>query len=262
MKSTFRKTVLLLLSLMMLFSLAAAAFAEHQGDQIETGEGAEGYVESTWTEAVPTDRSYNNAELLDAYAQARLDKAGGSGVSAANTFYAYNQLNAAYPTMGKLYMAILPEIQAIAAGERSSSIITGSLGDLGVKLEYTAAELGYSSITNENIQDAYAKAMRLAGLTADDIDPTDTMVDALLSDFAYELYWFDKSKTSGGYSYNYGGASSNGDTLTLSGDYTLEFKVAFDYAAAGGDGYTVSTEYANTIDNAILTAQGIVSAAE
>ena len=152
MKSTFRKTVLFLLSLVMLFSLTAtAAFAEQQGDQTDAEESAVGYVESTWAEAYPTDRSENNAELLNAYAQEQLDKASGSGVSAASASYALEKLREEYPTMAKVYEAILPEIQAIAAGERTSTEITGSLAELGGdQLTYTAESLHPETITAEN----------------------------------------------------------------------------------------------------------------
>lgn len=251
MKSTFRKTVLLLLSLVMLFSLTAtAAFAEQQGDQTDAEESALEFVESTWAEAYPTDRSENNAELLNAYAQVQLDRASGSEVGAASTGYALEKLREEYPTMAKIYEAILPEIQAIAAGERTSTEITGSLADLeGVQLTYTAQDLHLDSITSENKDAAYAEALRLAGLTA-----VSNMIDALLSDCAYELYWFDKTA---GCPYGFG-YSLNSEQLTLTA-YRLRFTVAS--AFADGDSYTVSTASADTIHQAIQTAQGIVQAA-
>ena len=251
MKSTFRKTVLLLLSLVMLFSLTAtAAFAEQQGDQTDAEESALEYVESTWAEAYPTDRSENNAELLNVYAQEQLDKASGSSVSAASTGYALEKLREEYPTMAKIYEAILPEIQAIAAGERTSTEITGSLADVeGVQRTYTAQDLHLDRITSENKEAADAEALRLAGLTA-----VSNMIDALLSDCAYELYWFDKTA---GCPYGFG-YSWNSEQLTLTA-YRLCFTVAS--AFADGDSYTVSTASADTIHQAIQTAQGIVQAA-
>ena len=216
-------------------------------------------VESEWVVGYPSDRSENNEELLSSYAQMQLDRAAGSEVSAASTGYALEKLMEEHPTMGKIYIAILPEVQAIAAGQRTSTEISGSLADLeGVQLTYTAEELGYSSITNSNIDDAYKKAMQLAGLvSAEGNDLFGTIVEALLADCAYELYWYDKTA---GFGSSFGGASRCTDSLTINSPYTIRFPVSSEFAAEST--YTVSPAHANTIFQAIETAQGIVQAAE
>ena len=278
MKNISRNTLVLLLCLVVLFSLVTTvAFADQPGDQAyevgisamsvaEDGTSADESedelqyypVESGWVVGYPSDRSENNEELLNSYAQMQLDRAIGSEVSAASTGYALEKLREEYPTMAKIYEAILPEIQAIAAGRRTSTKISGSLADLeGVQLTYTAAELGYSSITSANISAAQKKAMQLSGLlSADGTALIASVVDALLSDCAYELYWFDKTS---GYSYGYDGSEYYPDSLTLVGGYHIDFSVSSEFAA--GDRYTVSAAHANTIFQAIETAQGIVQAA-
>ena len=290
MKSISRNTLVLLLCLVVLFSLVTTvAFADQPGDQTyevgtsamsvaEAGTSADESedelqyypVESGWVVSYPSDRSENNEELLNSYAQMQLDRAIGSEVSAASTGYALEKLREEYPTMAKIYEAILPEIQAIAAGRRTSTKISGSLADLeGVQLTYTAEELGYSSITNSNIDDAYKKAMQLAGLvSAEGNDLFGTIVEALLADCAYELYWYDKTE---GFARSFGGASYNPNsvpnTLTINSPYTIRLPVSSEFAAENsyddaGNSYTVSTAYVDTIHQAIQTAQGIVQAAE
>ena len=137
----------------------------------------------------------------------------GTGISLLGT--------AAGETLGSdlkaVYDALVPVLKAIASGELDSSVVT------------------------------------LSGLpgTSFNQDDLDTLLQVILADLPYELYWFDKTKgvsATGGYS------SSSGLTLKLS------FRVSANYSATGKAGtYDVDTSLTGAAVTAAANAKDIAA---
>ena len=207
------------------------------------------------------DSDWDNEELLDGYAQMRLNNAGGGMLRA--SFYAGRKLNAKSATQGAIYFFLKSKVVDIAAGNLTSSSFSGSISDLGLsKTRYTAQELGLEKIDDSNCEEAFNLLKVAAGLETnaalgigDGITPA---IRALLGDCPYELYWFDK-KTGWRYGYSYSYGYSSGEYYIEVTRYTFILSVASAYAGSGD--YTVSTANADLINTAISTAQGIADEA-
>lgn len=196
----------------------------------------------------------DNEELLKGYAQKRLNNAKGM-LRASST--AGRRLAAENPQQGAIYSYLKPQIISIADGNLSSSVFTGTGDDLmaaGIISQtwYTASELGLSDIFSDTDR-AQTELMRVTGLNAG-LSPA---MKALLSDCAYELYWYDKASGIG-YTYQCSAQRKSGVESIGIVSFTYEMTVAAEYRA-NGDAYTVSGDHASTISTAISTAQGIVA---
>lgn len=146
----------------------------------------------------------------------------------------------------KIYATLKEKIGKIAAGEITNTNLTLNFKDLGLKdLHWTASELGLSSITEGNIDNAVNNKFNT-------VINSDHIVKYLLADCPYELYWFDKGSDGGvriGYS-----LSANTESVTIS-TVNFSFTVAEEYRA--GNNYTVSNDLA-TVHVAVENAKSIV----
>jgi len=85
----------------------------------------------------------------------------------------------------KLYDALVPMIREVANGERTSTIFETNPGDVGLPGSWwTAEDLGLESMTDKNLGTTL--------LSKEGVD-SKKILQALLADHPYELYWFDKT---------------------------------------------------------------------
>ena len=150
-----------------------------------------------------------------------------------------------------LYQSLKPSIEAIAAGNQSSTVLSVGYADLGLPTSFTATELGLDIQTRDDI---YAGV----DLVAEQLKINYALVQlALLANCPYELYWYDKStgarttvtpgmrvrRVNGEYVYE------------ITSDYTVRMTVAQDYSAAD---YEVDTSVGQKVQHSVTTAQHIV----
>lgn len=88
-----------------------------------------------------------------------------------------------------IYRALAGHIARIAAGEETDTRLALTVEDLGLTGEWTAAELGVDALIDGNtIPKSTVQAM-IAKLDYD----INRVVAALMADYPYELYWYDKT---------------------------------------------------------------------
>ncbi len=153
--------------------------------------------------------------------------------------------------MKELYDALKPEIEKIAAGNRSATTFTFTPEQLGA-MGFT---VGGSFTTNEEfnaICDAFSK----------ELEDFSLLLPALLRDCPYEMYWCDctaESSIGGG---SFGGTISGGvGTAQMTSDITITLPVASAYRLEG-DPTKVDTTKAKAAAAAAAKAQDIVDAAQ
>lgn len=134
-----------------------------------------------------------------------------------------------------IFNILKEKIAAVAAGTLSSTEFTIQFSDYVDKSKFTAEELGVDIIVDDDINDAAVEA----AMGYYDFN-LHNVIDALLNDYPYEMYWYDKTKgCSLPCSYFPGATGSNGIyTLTMSGRYTFKFTVAKEYSASNAEGTT------------------------
>ncbi len=208
---------------------------------------------------IPTVELPDNEELFAGYA----DKMFYGGISLYGRS-AREQLGdgSGTETMAqKLYDSLKTNMESVADGSLVSTTFTIDTAALGATVAYTNTDLGVSTIWGPNdaegnltiASDAQA-ALNTAFWGQFNIA---AVVDALMHDCPYELYWFDK--TSG---YGYGSSlSASGETLTITNPY-IYFQVAGNYQ---GSSYvettpTVNTTVTGATSTAVTNAQAIVAA--
>ena len=152
-----------------------------------------------------------------------------------------------------VYREVAKELPAIAEGERASTVFELTPKVFGYeKTEWTAEELGVASIYEaDGTVSKQASAAALAK-TAYDLDKVTT---ALLADFPFELYWFDKTAgCSAPYSWY---------TNFVDGEYvygitniSIRFSVAGEFS--GSDAYTVKTDIGQSLQDAVNNVNTII----
>ena len=160
-------------------------------------------------------------------------------------------------------------LPAIAAGERASTVFEISVDELGLdKTYWTAEELGFESlfvldedgeyVTDEDgfviISDEAASAVNAKG----DYD-LNRIVNALLADFPYHLYWYEKSQSTlaaGAGITGWYDETVNDYVLGLEGSISLSFPVAGEYSAGE---YLVDTSIGQSVQTSVENANAIVS---
>ena len=197
----------------------------------------------------------DNEALLKNYAQMRLDRAAGKMMLRASS-YAGRKLYASNPMQFSVYSLLKDGAIEIAAGNRSSTVFSGSISDLTAygeptKTLFSAEDLGLETINSANRSKAENKVKELLGVSGG-ISPA---IYALLADCPYELYWFDKTS---GWSSSFTIPMVQVDGVTYMEVQRYTFKLSAAPAYAGEDAYTVSGTDAALIDTAIENAREIV----
>ena len=134
----------------------------------------------------------------------------------------------------KLYDKIAAVIPDIAAGARASTVISCTLGDLGLQESYDAEALGVSKIIEFSGDQAFFTDEVYAALNELFGCDLDTLIDCLLTDFPYDLYWYDKTEITRTSGVQFGSEWFTQDAsdavLELSGTYDIYLPVMPDYS--------------------------------
>lgn len=224
-----KKLTSVLLALAMLTQLLPlSVFAGDSEEVLE--EELLGYTiteEYTYTSADTTD----NDALLEGYVEQLFGISDNDGIMLAATYtgedaFANDAVNL------PIYTALETAVEKIASGEESSSVVT-------ITVSYAYSDLGTSSFSDA--WDAFCAAL-----------DSQTIISYLLYDHPYELYWFDKTKST---SISYG-ASSSGTNLIVTVAFT--FTVATGYQLDGST-TTVDSSKVTAAQAAVKNAQTIVS---
>lgn len=147
-----------------------------------------------------------------------------------------------------IYSELKTKAAKVADGEVSSASFSIE-ADISA-LKWTAAELGCTLVEGGVITEAAKAAVAEKFAAALD---TQKLLNCLLGDLPYELYWFDKTvgiKTS----YQISGSNAELSITNL----VISFAVAEDYR--GSDLYTVDTSKTGAVSTAIANANAIVDA--
>jgi len=157
----------------------------------------------------------------------------------------------------KLYDYLLPGLKEIAAGKRSSSEFTiPDLSTLGINLGYSAEDLNVDSLIVDNaIPQSVGKAFSVA--VDRDLMDNQMLVNALLSDCPYDMYWYDKSYADYdaqefAFMYQMGIAYQDGKLVPA--NVTISFRAADAY----GSQYKIDTAKTGAASSAVANAQKIV----
>jgi len=167
----------------------------------------------------------DNADLADAYLRRVLPGFGKVGSNASPGTGRKALVKKGLTTTVALYDALKPMIVEVAEGKLTSTEFEFGGEALGTQNHWwTPADLGIASLEDEGLGDA---------LLAKETIDTAALMAALLQDFPYHLYWFDKTK---GWSSPYT-ISSDGSRVQLT-SLKIQMTVAKDYAAGT---YAVNT---------------------
>ena len=152
--------------------------------------------------------------------------------------------------MKKLYDAVKPEIEKIAAGERSATTFTFTPEQLGA-MGFTVSGSFTTNAEFNAIGDAFSK----------ELEDFNLLLPALLRDCPYEMYWCDYTvqSTIGGGSFS-GTISGGVGTAQMNSDVTITLPVAYAYSLDGST-TAVDTTKAKAAAAAAAKAQTIVAAA-
>lgn len=125
-----------------------------------------------------------------------------------------------------VYDKLVPEIKAIANGERASSIVEVE----GLNITYYKSDLGLDKLVTGNSFSNEAQAKIKQMFTAD--VSADALLTSLIAHLPYELYWFDKTN---GIQMSYRMTGTDEYVTIISVEVT--FHVSQDYAVIEGDSY-------------------------
>lgn len=160
-----------------------------------------------------------------------------------------------------VYSAFMEMAEKVAAGEQSSATFSVPISDLlDGKLSYTAEELGVDTILIENDGEYSISPDAISALGSLIQVDLDKVLDVILADCPYELYWYDKSKGTG-----YGiskGVSANFTSIYFREGASLDFisYVSADYSATGQEETTdVDTSKTAAASAAAGNVRSIVS---
>ena len=158
-----------------------------------------------------------------------------------------------------IYNYIAAEIPAIASGERASTSFSIDVEEIGIKKTWTAQDLGVDAIVvdgaiPQEVRDAFANATAQYDIPA--------VNKALLYDYPYQMYWYDKTV---GVSFTTGfGWSAGYDyeldeyVMTITSPLTVRFAVSSDFDVEG-EAYTVDTSVGKSVQTSVNNANAIVS---
>ncbi|MCR5602989.1 MAG: Ig-like domain-containing protein, partial [Lachnospiraceae bacterium] len=159
-----------------------------------------------------------------------------------------------------MYDFLVPNIKKVADGSLSSSEFstgTVNMSDIGVtKTTFTKEELGVSDF---NSQENRKKA--LSKLIADSGFSTSKIMNALLEDLPYDLYWYDKTG-SGAVSFLYGCRFSYSESSISVSDlyFVIKFYVSKEYSSTGAFETTdINTQKTGAAKAAVTKAKAVVA---
>jgi hypothetical protein len=149
-----------------------------------------------------------------------------------------------------IYRQLMSKIAAVAAGTETSTIFAVNCTN-----SWTADELGVDVFTSNYSINPDAKTAAEEKLGFDG----GLIIDCLLQDCPYELYWYDKV-TGTRYSYGFSYSTKQiGDTSYLTVNSTWKFSFAVAKSYAGNADYTTDPAKTSAVTTAVETAKAIVA---
>ena len=194
------------------------------------------------TEAFTSQPDIGSDALFAAYAETQL-----YGAPVSDSLPALDGVSAGEKLTGKdakAYAILKPFFEKLAAGSIREASLVITPEDLGVPTTWTAEELGVDSLNASTLKAAYTTFSQAFSFDVQSV------VNALISDLPYDLYWYDKTTgyaTSKKSSYTYYPAFA-----TYSSTLTLYFAVSKNYTAGSYTTYTLNgTVYPLTLNSCI-----------
>ena len=141
-----------------------------------------------------------------------------------------------------VYAKLKEAVAQVAAGERTDTVFTFTLAELGIKepQTWTAADMGLETIfyTDENGDLVWAEGAAEAINHMLGYGGMGAILDVLRVDCPYELYWYDKTATGGAGSLGPSVSVNALDCITVTPAAKIEMRlcVAADYAPGGVTG--------------------------
>ncbi len=198
----------------------------------------------------------DNEDLFAAYVETQLGAESAAGMASGQSVRK-RAMNSAIrrlsPADLAVYKRVREEILKIAAGERSSTSISIPLSALGTRLTWTAEDLGVSAVVADGriVREAQKAVWARSGFDLN------LVVNALLSDCPYQLYWYDKTSGTSVTGVSFSAKKENGEwKLTLTGEISMNFCVASAYAVSR---YETDTSVGRTVQASVENARRIVS---
>ncbi|MDD6155083.1 MAG: hypothetical protein PUB39_05985 [Eubacteriales bacterium] len=154
-----------------------------------------------------------------------------------------------------VYNKIYDMAKKVAAGEESSTVVSIPLSELGVKQYYSAEELGVDSIFDAS-GSGVSETARMA-LNGQFQVTIQTLLEALLGDMPYELYWFDKTQ---GMAFTAPDVAAfvNGGKEYLMFEKDAQVKFSLSVVKAYGQGYTADVSKTGAASATVGRAKAIV----
>lgn len=155
-----------------------------------------------------------------------------------------------------MYEYVKKEVAKVAVGQRTSTSFSATPESLGYSKKYYASDLGVSQIVVSNTITTQAQSAMTKCINYN----PEQVIDAILSDSPYEMYWSNLR-----YNYNYSGYVARYDYdkgeyyLIANGAVTISFAVSADYT--NGSTYEINTSKIASVNTAVNTAKNIVNQA-
>ena len=244
MKNRTKLVSLLLALALLLAMLPATVLAESPQ---ENPPPVTGEYEVVITDcALPDYDDYTEAELLEGYLYSI------SGLYDGATAFRVPSKPLNDVTL-PVYNALVEKIKGVAAGTIAYTVF-----DLGVLFTWTDVDLGTTgnfmsgSNFSETTTNAYKTKLKSIDIQA--------LLNRLLSQAPFELYWFDKTHTSAfSLAYSIGG-SGNEASGSVSVSVTVKMIVSKDYAPSDTSGdYTIDSAKIQKINAAVTNANQVVT---
>ena len=162
-----------------------------------------------------------------------------------------------------VYNYIAAQLPQIASGEQASTVFEISPEIMGMENDaWTAEELGVTAvIAKDENNNAYVPADAQKAALAKLAINLSRILDVLLAEHPYELYWYDKTAGAGTRMKGFGlraeyDRSRGAYVLTVNSNMLLRFCVAEEYSAGE---YLVDTSIGRSVQRAVDNADAIVA---
>ena len=242
------------------------------GQPAEDDEAVSDETESGYTDPKETEGPIVGEPTMETYVPGDTDGQSSDDLFAAYVDKAFGGANTAKKLRGggfagarltgvnkAIYNYLAAQIPSIANGERASTSFAIDVEEIGIKKNWTAQDLGVNAIfvdgaIPQEVRDAFENATVQYNIPA--------VNKALLSDYPYQMYWYDKTVGviySTGFGWSAGFDDELGeDVMTITSPLMISFAVSTDFDVEGEE-YTVDTNVGQSVQDSVNNANAIVS---
>ncbi|MBR0398404.1 MAG: Ig-like domain-containing protein [Eubacterium sp.] len=218
--------------------------------------------ELSLSEAAPEQETEIDLQDSESLAEGYINEQFGGGIASA----AVPKLKARRITQGSkltgpnlaAYQMVLEAVRAIAAGERTLTELQLTRAELGIAEKYYyASDLSVTDVLGSNGQPTDEAKAAMNQIIGFDIK---AVMNALMADFPYEFYWFDKTTGYVHSSCSYGTNTKTGNRfICFPEKYNLRMSVAPAYAYQS-QRYVTNPEETGRATRAAASARSIIEA--